>query len=279
MLLPSLSMQDSTASPLSVEIWPARTPEQQHRLDQVCEVLASRPIRFVSVTYGAGGSRRDLSLELVKRCVDKGFEVYAHLVVVGHSRSELRDLIGRVVDLGASGIVALRGDGESLGELSYASELVEMIGAKLPVAVAAHPMGHPQSPDPNSDLRFLVEKLQHASFGITQFYTESDNYRSLVSRVRAAGSRVPILPGVLVPLSPKMLFKMGEMANIAIPYQLGERFARAFEEDRFHDEALQWALDLAIDALQAGAPWIHLFSMNSPRVIESFSDALNVLGK
>lgn len=266
------------ASPLSVEIWPARTPEQHRRLDRVCDVLAQRRMRFVSVTYGAGGSRRDLSLDLVKRCVADGLTVYVHLVVVGHSRAELLDLISQAVDLGASGVVALRGDppdgGGPLGELHNAGQLVDMVAGKLPVAVAVHPRGHPESPDAETDFRFLLDKLGRASFGITQFYTEPEHYRDLVDRIRNVGCRVPVVPGILVPLSPNMLVRMGEMAKIAIPFHLSERFSRSEQNGCFQQEALAWALELARDALGAGAPWIHLFSMNSPRVIESFSDAL-----
>ncbi|MHB8190527.1 MAG: methylenetetrahydrofolate reductase [Ferrimicrobium sp.] len=267
----------------SVEVWPARNEGQEQRLNEVFAALAGAPPDFVTVTYGAAGSSRVRTFEVVQRMVADGHCVLAHLTCRGHPRSELEDLVDQLRIVGAAGVLALRGDppldaldgvqeGDS-GELDYAIELVRLIKRRtsLPVAVAAHPAGHPEAVSPLDDLTHLVEKLQESTFAITQFYFEAEEYRRLVQRVRERGVSTPIVPGIMVPTSLRMLERMGSMAGVAIPGHVRLRLAsQTLSPREFQQESLAMAIELGEAALSDGAPGVHLFSMNSPRVIADF---------
>ncbi len=264
----------------SVEVWPARSDRQAERLRELIAVLQSVDPDFVTVTYGAMGSSRARSLALIEELVVLGFDVVAHLACLGNSRDELVDLIHRYRSLGVCGVLALRGDpplesttGFGASELHHASELVELIRQEsdLPVMVALHPDGHPDSTDIASDRNFAAEKLGNADLGLTQFFFDYASFVGLQSDMMARGVTTPIVPGLMVPSSPKQLLRMTEIAGIQPP----PYFASADWDldnglDRFRALALDGALTLARRALEDGARGVHLFSMNSAQVTAEF---------
>lgn len=267
----------------SVELWPARTPEQERRLDETVAVLREHPPAFVSVTYGALGSSRAQSLELIERVRAEGHPVLAHLAVAGHTTAELVELVGAVRRLGASGVLALRGDPpldrpDVTVELAdrHAMELVEVAKAEggLEVAVALHPAGHPDSRDAEEDWDHQATKLQRADFGITQFYFAHTELARLLGALRERGVRKPVVPGLLVPRSLRQLERMGEMANVAVPAALAVGLAG--------EDPAGWAqafvVELARTALRDGAPGVHLFSMNQPEVTARLLGQIGEIG-
>jgi methylenetetrahydrofolate reductase (NADPH) len=260
----------------SVELWPARNDEQALRLGRLIALLEESPPDFVSVTYGALGSARSNSVALVGNLVKRGFTVIAHLTCLGHTKSELQEMIGTIEEAGAKGILALRGDPPLDGnldpryEIEHAYELVQLIRnqSDLTIAVAAHPCGHPISRSIEEDRRFLAEKLALADFAITQFYLEPQEYVSLVDDLKELKVSKPILPGILVPRSPNQLIRMGEMAGIDIPVELVKNGNENLEA--FRTGATSRAFELASRAMMDGAPGAHLFSMNSTDVTKAF---------
>ncbi|ACU53292.1 Methylenetetrahydrofolate reductase (NAD(P)H) [Acidimicrobium ferrooxidans DSM 10331] len=253
----------------SVELWPARTSDQEHRLTATLDVLRSLPPAFVSVTYGAFGSSRHESLALIERVLADGHRVLAHLAVAGHSPEQLVALLTHVERLGADGVLALRGDpplddpddrARFVGR--HALELVELARqhTQLSVGVALHPSGHPEARSLEDDLDHQAAKLARADFGITQFYFEAAALTRLRGALRGRGVTRPVIPGLLVPRSPRQLLRMGEMAAVRVPRELVE----ALEGPDGPARARTVVGELASAALEEGSPGVHLFSMNQP---------------
>lgn len=192
---------------LSIELWPPRSDEAKAHLEQALEGLYALEPDFASITYGAGGSTRERTHELVVE-IEQGArtEPMAHLTCAAHRREELEEILRRYADAGVDNVLALLGDPPAgatdplpSGELSHAIELVELAKSVAPfcVAVAAHPSGHPASKDLATDRRYLAEKLALADFAITQIFFDIDEYLRLVDDVLMLGVDKPILPGVM----------------------------------------------------------------------------------
>lgn len=251
----------------SVEIWPARSESQAARLAELLDAVRPFPLDFLTVTYGARGSARAHSLRLVEELSRDGWPVVAHLACLGHSRPELIEIVRRLARLRLVGVLALRGDppleddpAASRGPC-HARDLVELIRAesRLSVAVALHPDGHPDAASRAEDRVFGAEKLAMADLGFTQFFFEDRSYVELVHAMRSRGVNTPVVPGFMLPTSRRQLTRMAEMAGIAAPDALAE-----LPDDRFVEAATQHVEALATRVLTAGAPGLHLFSMNQP---------------
>ncbi|MFN8108673.1 MAG: methylenetetrahydrofolate reductase [Thermoleophilia bacterium] len=254
----------------SLEFFPPRTPEAEDQLHDTLDELRDLDPSFASVTYGALGSTRsrtrDLVVELNRR---HRFPTMAHLTCVGHTRAELAELLDDYARAGVRNILALGGDPPdgrppAEGEFAYAAELVEVIAqhpAEFCVGVAAHPEGHPRSADLAGDRRHLADKLGAAGFAVTQFFFEVDHYLRLVDELAALGCHRPVIPGVMPVVSVAGLRRMATMNGTEIPGWLAGRLDAAREEDvpRIGAEV---AGDLAERLLAAGAPGVHLYTLN-----------------
>ncbi|MGC8464590.1 MAG: methylenetetrahydrofolate reductase [Acidimicrobiales bacterium] len=254
----------------SVELWPARNPSGQDRLVAMFELLEKLRPDFTSVTYGAGGSTRDRTQELVNELVGKDWSYpVAHITCVGHSRAQLASILLEYQRHGVEHVLALRGDhprdsdaGLSRSELKHAIELVELaksLGFRS-VGVAAHPQGHPESDSLERDREFLARKLEIADYALTQFYFDADAYPRLVDDLARLGSEKPIIAGVMAPKSWNSLSKMALLSGTHLPKDLAERFATTSD---FEALGIEVAIALAQSALSDGAPGIHLYTMNS----------------
>ena len=264
----------------SVEVWPARSEAQSDRLNSL--LMAMKTVRpdFITVTYGAMGSSRERTVTLIEDLIEEGFDVVAHLACLGNSRRELVELIHRYQTIGVRGILALRGDppldgGVELAasELHYASELVELVRQEsdLPVAVALHPDGHPDSPDTASDRRYAAQKLEHADLGLTQFFFEYASFAGLREAMLGQGVKVPIVPGLMVPATPKQLKKMSQIAGLDPPDSFGGVACSGDDGAlAFQSLALDAAVALAKKAIADGVRGVHLFSMNNALVTAEF---------
>lgn len=257
----------------SIELWPPRSEASAQKLEEALPLLETLHPTFTSITYGAGGSTREKTHELVTRIRRETLiEPMAHLTTAAHSADELRKILERYLGVGVQNILALRGDPPldaqedlSPGELTHAIELVELVRSvgDFSITVAAHPEGHPMSPDIATDRLMLAKKLEAADMAITQFFFEIDDYFELVDSLTALGVTKPILPGIMAPTSIRTLEKMALLSGAKIPPRVRERFEFAQKNaDDFRAVGVELAVELATALLEGGAPGIHVYTMN-----------------
>lgn len=255
----------------SFEFFPPRSPEAEEALAAALVELEPLGPTFVSVTYGAGGSTRERTHEIVVQVMRETSMVsMAHLTCVGHTRADLRKIVTRYRHAGVENILALGGDppaGVELpkSELDYAIELVQLIRevGDFSVGVAAHPEPHPRSPSKESDRHHTSEKLRAADFAITQFFFEPDHYFDLVDGLTAFGVDKPVIPGIMPVLSLKSIRRMSELQGSEFPAWL-EAKLRAVGEDpqEVRKVGVEEATKLCAALLEGGAPGLHFYTLN-----------------
>lgn len=256
----------------SLEFFPPRTPEASAQLVAALDDLVGLAPSFASVTYGALGSTRETTRDLVIGMnADLGFPTMAHLTCVGHSRAEIVALLDEYARRGVRNILALGGDPPAdgspvTGDFVHAIELVEMIRehpGDFSVGVAAHPELHPRSEDRTADRRHLAAKLTRADFAITQFFFEVDDYARMVEELAALGCDRPVVPGVMPFTSADGLRRMSAINGTRIPPAVAQPLARA-EGDPEAVRALgvEVATDLCRRLAEARAPGVHLYTLN-----------------
>lgn len=257
----------------SFELMPPRTPEREAQLSKALDGLIPLKPSFVSITYGAGGSTRSTTHDLVVRLLREGdLNPMAHLTCAAHSRTELSEILKRYADKGLENILALRGDpplaGEAVlvdGELKTAAELVALAReiADFAVAVAMHPEGHPKAPTAEADRRRQAAKLQQADFGITQFFFRVEDYLRLTEDMAHLNVTKPIIPGILPPTNVAQLDKMAQMSGAEVPREVAERLhAVADDSAEVRKVGVDIATELCAQLLDAGAPGLHFYTMN-----------------
>jgi len=255
----------------SFEFFPPKTPAAEEQLEQALHELEPLGPSFVSVTYGAGGSTRERTHDLVVRILrETSMTPMAHLTCAAHTRDELVAIVTRYRDAGIENILALGGDppaGLDLppGELHYASELVELIRGigSFSVGAAAHPEGHPQSPDLTSDRRHTADKLALADFAVTQFFFEARHYFDLVESLRALGVDKPVLPGIMPVTNLAQVRRMAEMSGAAFPAWLEERLREGGNDaEAVRRIGVAEATRLCGELLDGGAPGLHFYTLN-----------------
>jgi methylenetetrahydrofolate reductase (NADPH) len=266
-------ISESNGPTFSIELWPPRSKASEIKLAKALPIFESLNPSFASVTFGAGGSTREKTYEMVVRLRNEtSIETMAHLVTAAHSRDQLKIILQRYHSAGVRNILALKGDppldnGFALeqGELKHAIDLVELVRevGDFSVAVAAHPEGHPESVDIASDRYWLAKKLEFADFAISQFFFNISDYFSLVDDMAKYGIEKPILPGVMAPVSVRTLEKMALLSGAKIPAEVHRRFS-SIEDDPESVKKLgvELALELSTELLRQGAPGIHLYTMN-----------------
>jgi methylenetetrahydrofolate reductase (NADPH) len=258
---------------LSIELWPPKTPEALAHLRASLPRLYELRPTFASITYGAAGSTRERTHDLVVEIRRAGrTEPMAHLACFAHRRSELVEILARYVAAGVDNVLAVRGDqpreaSEPFppGDLGHALELVELVKSVAPfcVAVAAHPEGHPQAADLASDRRHLAAKLGVADFAITQFFFSLDDYLRLVEDLAALGVTKPIVAGIMPITNPNSLRRMAELSGAVIPRRISERVDRAGEDPRaVRAVGIEIATELCAQLLAEGVPGLHFYTMN-----------------
>lgn len=261
---------------LSFELFPPKTDEALAQLRRTVSDLTALGPSFMSVTYGALGSTRARTRDLVIELTGSApFPVMPHLTAVGSPRDVLGELLDAYAAAGVTNLLALGGDPPQDGEvesgLRYASELVDIAQrhpADFSIGVAAHPEVHPRSPDRAADRRHLAAKLADADFAITNFFFDVVHYLRLVEEVRALGVDKPIIPGVMPIVSVSGLRRMAVMNATTIPDELSRRLDAA-EGDPPALEALgvEVAVDLGRKLLDAGAPGLHLYALNRSELV------------
>ena len=225
----------------------------------------------MSVTYGAGGSTRERTHDLVVRINrDTSMTAMAHLTCAAHTRAELVDIVTRYRDSEVENILALGGDppkelGLPPGELTHATELVELIGGvgDFSVGVAVHPEGHPASTSAIDDRRRQAEKLAVADFGLSQFFFEADVWFEFLGDLDALGVTTPVIPGIMPVTNVKSVKRMSEMAGAAFPAPLEARL-RAVEddEDAMRAVGIEMATELCRELMAGGVRSFHFYTLN-----------------
>ena len=262
----------------SFEFFPPKDVEGEERLWAAMSQLESIAPDFISVTYGAGGSTRDRTIRITSEITARThIPTVAHLTCVGSTRDELIEILGKYRDAGIKSILALRGDPTggprapwtpTPNGLSHADELVTLAAefGGFTIGVAAFPDGHPASDgDFSHDIEVLIEKERRgATFATTQFFFEVDKWKSLVDKLEAKGSSLPVIPGILPVTNVKQLNRMAELSGTPIPASVSEAFAKV--EDNPEDVrklGVEIATKLCQELLEAGAPGLHFYTMNT----------------
>lgn len=226
---------------------------------------------FVSVTYGAGGSTRQRTRDVVTWVArETGITPMAHLTCQSHTRSEIAGIMDGYRAAGIENLLALGGDPPSdpadlrPSEYSYASELVDDLVASeaFSIGVAAHPEGHPRSVDHESDRRYLAEKLARADFAITQFFFEAHHWLRLRDDMSARGVDVPILPGIMPITNVSQIERMARLSGTEVPRWLVDRLEGAAHADDVRRIGVDVATQLCKDLLAQGAPGLHFYTLN-----------------
>jgi methylenetetrahydrofolate reductase (NADPH) len=273
----------------SFEFFPPKTPAGEENLYKALSELRELEPAFVSVTYGAGGSTREKTIEIVKRLKDEwGLEAMAHFTCVGATVPELRATLDELRDAGIDNVLALRGDppaGETEwtkteGGLEYSRELVELLSGDYPFAIGAacFPETHIHATSAEDDLRHLGEKVAAGvDFLITQVFFDNSYYFDFVARARAAGVNAPIIPGIMPITRVGQVQKMAEMCGSAIPDALrDELHAREDDAEAVLDFGVAYATLQCAELLAAGAPGIHFYTLNRSPATRAILSALKL---
>ena len=259
----------------SLEFFPPKTDDGHANLRATLDTLRHDKPDFVSVTYGALGSTRDRTIDIVKWIKqDLGIEAMAHFTCVGATAEELRDTLTEIEAAGVENVLALRGDppeGESEwtqtdGGLRYSTELIDLLNEHFGFAVgaAAFPEVHPEAESSEADIRFLKAKQDAgASFLITQLFYDNEFYFDFVARAREGGVTVPIIPGIMPVTSVRNIKRITELCKSEIPDAFEHELqTRAEDSDAVHDLGIAYATLQCMDLLARGAPGIHFYTLN-----------------
>jgi methylenetetrahydrofolate reductase (NADPH) len=272
----------------SFEFFPPKTDEGVANLMKTLEDLAQLEPGFVSVTYGAGGSTRDRTLELVTRIkAETGIEAMAHLTCLGHTKEELRELLQRLAAAKLDNVLVLRGDppkGQDTfvpppGGFRYATELVRFIRDEdfnFCLGGACYPEGHVDTVSRDDDLRHLKEKVDAGlDFIITQLFFDNAFYFDFVERARRAGINVPIVPGIMPITNYEQIQRFTRMCGATVPMRL----ALQLEKQKDQPEALvqlgvAHATVQCMELLSRGVPGIHFYTLNKSPATRMIVSAL-----
>jgi methylenetetrahydrofolate reductase (NADPH) len=272
----------------SFEFFPPKNDTEQATLVRTLRELEPLLPSFVSVTYRGGRQSRQRTHDLVAGMLrTTSLTPMAHLICVEHSRLELAEVLVAFRRAGVENLLALGGDPPADvdavgGELRHAVELVELARAigGFSVGVAAHPAGHPSSPDRGTDRDMLAAKLRLADFAITQFFFEADEYLGLVEDLTERGVTKPVLPGIMPVTSLSSVPRMAQM-GAAVPRWAVERLEKAAAvggDDAVRRAGIELATELCARLLAEGAPGLHFYTLNRSSATREIHAALGLTG-
>jgi len=260
------------ARTFSFEFFPPKSDEAARDLEKTVSELQPLNPSFVSVTYGAGGSTRDRTRDIVVHIQDDArITAMAHLTCIAHTRDQLVSLLEEYRAAGIENILALAGDPpldteEYPHDLEYALDLVELVKSvgDFSIGVAAHPELHPRSGgDRLLDRRHLAEKLVAADFGITQFFFEEHHYRQMIDELAGLGCDTPVLPGIMPVTNSKQIQRFAAMAGAEFPKWLADRIQPVADKpEEVRKIGIEVATALCQELLDNGCPGLHFYTLN-----------------
>ncbi|MCW5299484.1 methylenetetrahydrofolate reductase [NAD(P)H] [Herbaspirillum lusitanum] len=262
----------------SIEFFPPKTPEGTEKLRATRAKLAALQPKYFSVTFGAGGSTQQGTLDTVLEIMREGHVAAPHLSCIGSSRDALRDILTEYKSHGIKKLVALRGDlpsgfgaaDFSSSEFRYANELVEFIRAEtgdwFHIEVGAYPEMHPQAKSPQDDVRNFARKIEAgADAAITQYFYNPDAYFNFVDDAQKLGVNVPIVPGIMPITNYTQLMRFSDMCGTEIPRWIRLKLASYGDDaDSIRAFGLDVVTQLCEQLLEGGAPGLHFYTLNQP---------------
>ena len=276
----------AAGSTYSFEFFPPKNDAEQATLVRTLRDLEPLGPSFVSVTYRGGAESRQRTYDLVTGMLrTTSLTPMAHLICVAHTRLELADILVAYRKAGVENLMALGGDpptdpGAAPGELTHAIELVELARAigGFAIGVAAHPAGHPASPDLVTDRDRLAEKLRLADFAITQFFFEAAEYVGLVEDLRARGVDKPVLPGIMPVTSLASIPRKEGMGAAVPPWMVArlEAADRSGGAEAVRHEGVAIATELCEELLATGVPGLHFYTLNRSKATREIYEALGL---
>jgi methylenetetrahydrofolate reductase (NADPH) len=280
----------SQKTAFSFEFFPPKDPKASDALFSTISSLMPLEPSYVSVTYGAGGSTRQLTQDLVVRIQkETSLTVVSHLTCVGSTREEIRAILQKYQASGMQNIMALRGDppkGQrdfvtAQGGFAHAAELVAFVKKHFPalgIGVAGYPEGHPEAPNRLAETDLLKQKVdQGADYICTQLFFDNRDFYDFCERCEVAGIAVPILAGIMPVTSRQGLARMADLASRSrFPARLLKALARADSDEHFEKVGTHWATEQVLDLLDHGVKGIHFYTLNRSRAALGIYDSLGV---
>jgi len=280
-------MSDATlTTPISFEFFPPKTPEGADKLVKVRHDLYALKPDFFSVTYGAGGSTQDGTLQQVQAILAEGHDAAPHFSCIGATRDSVREQLAQFKAAGIRRMVALRGDLPSghgtFGEFRYASELVAFIrtetGDHFHIEVGCYPEVHPQAKSPDSDVQAYVTKVKAgASSAITQYFYNTDAYFRFVDEAYQHGADIPVVAGIMPIISSTQLMRFSDACGAEIPRWIRLRLL-SYGDDSASIKAfgLEVVTDLCDQLMTAGVPGLHFYTMNQSTAVKQICHNLRL---
>ncbi|HMB32297.1 MAG TPA: methylenetetrahydrofolate reductase [NAD(P)H] [Desulfohalobiaceae bacterium] len=268
---------------LSFEFFRPKTEKAAQNFEMAINTLSENDPDYVTVTFGAGGSSREGSFELIDKLKnERGFDVVAYIAGVGLGPEDLRTVLDRFGELGVENVFAIRGD-EPKGDaafqshpeaLPHASDLISFIKRRydFSLGAAGYPEGHLEAESKDEDIEYLKLKQDSgAEYVVAQFFYDNQDFYDFVQRCRKRGITIPILPGIMPIYSHNMLNKLSEVCGAKIPEEVRQGLDEIPAEDK--DSVIQFGIDYATkqcqDLLQNGVPGLHFYTMNRAKSVDS----------
>jgi methylenetetrahydrofolate reductase (NADPH) len=280
---------DAGEKSFSFEFFPPKDEAGERQLWTALRELEALQPTFVSVTYGAGGSTRDRTVRVTQQiAADTSMTPMAHLTCVGHSREELRTVVGAYADAGVRNVLALRGDPPAgpgspwtptEGGLTYASELVALVRSlgDFSVGVAAFPEGHREAASVEEDARILrIKQDAGAEFAVTELFFRPADYFALLDRGEKVGVEIPVLPGIMPITSLRQIQRMAELSGREVPAEVVSRFDGVSEPADVRAIGIEIATELCETLLAGGAPGLHFYTLNRSKATREIYANLRV---
>jgi len=280
---------NSTKISFSFEFFPPKTETSWKKLfDTISELILLKP-SYVNVTYGAGGTTRDRTYNLVTQIQrETGLTVVSHLACIGSTKEEIRSILEKYNQSGVENILALRGDppkGEKLsplkGDFKYAADLVAFIKKHFPhicIGVGGYPEGHPETPNRLKEIEYLKAKIDAgADYIITQLFFDNRDFYDFCQRCELAGIHVPIIAGILPITSYQGMIRMAELAaGSRLPAPLLKSVMRAGSDEYIEKIGIHWATEQVRDLVDHNVRGIHFYTLNNSRPIFKIYEFLGV---